>query len=217
MNKKLSKDIEAFLDTYPIFFLVKETKDALTLEGKIDIIDVDGNYWDSYDIRIKVPVTKYPNIIPEVYEISKKIKRENDWHIAADGACCLDITHQLILLKNKGIDLISFYQNKIYPFFANHQYKLKTGSYANGDYPHEFDGIKYYYAKELHLTDTELIIKILKLVTSKKILKKQATCICGTSKFKHCHLPTVTNLMSFGQQQLRIDLLLFESDKAEIN
>ncbi len=217
MNRKLSKDIEAFLDMYPIFSLVKETEIALNLDGKIDIIDVDGNYWDSYEIRIKVPIAKYPNIIPEVYETSKKIKRENDWHISADGACCLDITHQLILLKNKGIDLISFYQNKIYPFFANHQYKLKTGNYANGDYPHEFDGIKYYYAKELHLTDTELIIKILKLITTKRLPKKESVCICSHSKFKHCHLPTVTKLTLFGQQQLRLDLLLFGSDKAEIN
>jgi len=215
MNRKLSKDIEAFLDTYPIFFLVKETQDALTLDGKIDIIDIDGNYWDSYDIRIKVPVAKYPNIIPEVYEISKKIKRENDWHIAADGACCLDITHQLILLKNKGIDLISFYQSKIYPFFANHQYKLRTGNYANGDYPHEFDGVKYYYAKEFNLIDSELIIKILKQITTNKLPKKEAMCICGQFKFKHCHLSTVTKLIQFGQHKLKMDLALFVLDSNE--
>lgn len=217
MNRKLSKDIEAFLEMYPIFFLCEETEVALTLDGKIDIIDVDGNYWDSYDIRIMVPVIKYPNIIPEVYEISKKIKRENDWHIAADGACCLDITHQLILLKNKGIDLISFYQNKIYPFFANHQFKLKTGSYANGDYPHEFDGIKYFYAENLKLSDTDLIIKILKKITTKKLPKKEAICICGQTRFKHCHLPTVTKLFLFGQQQLKSDLSSFEANKIENN
>lgn len=217
MNKKLSKDFEAFLDMYPIFFLVEETDGTLTLDATIDIIDVDGNYWDNYDIRIKVPIPKYPNIIPEVYEISKKIKRENDWHIAADGACCLDITHQLLLLKNKGIDLISFYQNKIYPFFANHQYKLKTGNYANGDYPHEFDGIKYFYAENLKLNETDLIIKILRQITTKKLPKKEAVCICGQSKFKHCHLPTVTKLILFGQQQLKLDMAFFELDKIENN
>jgi len=212
MNRRLSKDIEAFLDKYPIFFLAEETETAITLDGKIDIIDVDGNYWDSYDVRIKVPTIKYPNIIPEVYEISTKIKREQDWHIAEDGACCLDITHQLLLLKNIGIDLISFYQNKIYPFFTNHQYKLQTGNYANGDYPHEFDGVKYYYAKELNLIESELIIKILKQITTSKLPKKEAMCICGQSKFKHCHLSTVTKLIQFGQHQLKVDLALFELD-----
>lgn len=213
MNRKISNDIQALQDIYPIFFLVDKTEVALTLDGKIDIIDVDGNYWDSYHIRIKIPIAKYPNIIPEVYEISEKIIRENDWHISTDGACCLDITHNLLLLKNKGIDLITFYQNKIYPFFANHQYKLKTGNYANGDYPHAFEGIKYFYFKELQLTDRELIIKILKLVIAKKTPKKEAICICGQSKFKHCHLPTVTKLIQFGQQQLKVDLALFEADK----
>lgn len=217
MNRKLSKDIETFIAMYSIFSLVEESEVALNLEGKIDIIDVDGNYWDSYEVRIKLSTFKYPNIIPEVYETSNKIKRENDWHIAADGACCLDITHQLVLLKNKGIDLISFYKNKIYPFFANHQYKLKTGSYANGDYPHEFDGIKYFYAKNIKLTDTDLIIKILKQITTNRLPKKEAVCICGQSKFKHCHLTTVTQLILFGQQQLKQDLSLFEYNKTEIN
>lgn len=215
MNRRLEKDIDAFLDMYPIFLLVEETENTKTFDGKIDIIDINGNYWDSYDVRIKIPIAKYPNIIPEVYEISKKIERERDWHIAADGACCLDITHQLLLLKNKGIDLISFYQNKIYPFFANHQYKLKTGNYANGDYPHEFDGVKYFYAENLKLNNTDLIIKILKQITTKKLPKKEAVCICGESKFKHCHLSTVTKLILFGQHQLKLDLALFELDTNE--
>jgi hypothetical protein len=217
MNKKLNNDIDTFLDKYPIFSVIEKTEVFVCLEGKIDIIDIHGNYWDSYEIRIKVPITKYPNIIPEVYETSTKIKRENDWHISTDGTCCLDITHQLILLKNKGIDLISFYQNKIYPFFANHQYKLKKGNYANGDYPHEFEGIQYFYAESLKLTDTDLIIKILKQIITKRLPKKEAVCLCGQSKFKHCHLPTVTKLILFGQQQLKLDLLLFESNTTKLS
>lgn len=216
MNSKLRNDIDQFLKLYPIFS-IKEDAEKVEFEGLIDIVDTDGNYWDNYEIRIVVPVQKYPNIVPLVYEHSTKIIREEDSHISANGECCLDITHNLILLQNKGIDLISFYKNKIYPFFANHQYKLRTGDYANGDYPHQFDGIKYFYENELGLTNTILIIKILTRITSNKLPNKESMCVCGENKFKHCHLPIVTKLILFGKQRLKDDLMLFEASKNENN
>ena len=211
MKPKLENDIEQFIQLYPIFSLLKSSDEKIELKGSIDIIDTYGNYWDSYDIRIVVPIHKYPNVIPQVYECSNKITREDDWHISKDGECCLDITHNLILIQNKGVDLISFYQNKIYPFFANHQYKLKTGSYANGDYPHQFDGIKYFYHNDIGLFDNQLIIKILSLILKNRLPEKLATCVCGQNKYKHCHLATVTKLIQFGKKRLSEDLILFKA------
>lgn len=217
MKSITQNDIDKFIQLYPQFSISRTSNERIDLKGIIDVIDTQGNYWGNYEVKIVIPTYKYPNIIPQVYELSTKIIRDNDWHISKKGECCLDITHKLILIQKKGIDLISFYQNKIYPFFANHQYKLKTKNYANGDYPHEFDGIQYFYAQELNLTDTDLIIKILKLITAKRLPKKESVCICGESKFKHCHLPIVTNLILFGEQRLKLDLLLFESYKTDIN
>jgi hypothetical protein len=210
MNSKLRNDIDQFLKLYPIFS-IKEDAEKVEFEGLIDIVDTDGNYWDNYEIRIVVPVQKYPNIVPLVYEHSTKIIREEDSHISANGECCLDITHNLILLQNKGIDLIFFYQNKIYPFFANHQYKRRTGNYAKGDYPHQFDGIKYFYENEIGLSDNELIIKILSLILKNKLPEKLTICICGQNKYKHCHLPTVTKLIHFGKERLSKDLTFFKA------
>lgn len=214
MSRRLKNDIEQFIELYPMFTF-NESVEKVELNGIIDIIDTNGSYWDSYEIRIIVPVAKYPNIIPRVVECSKKVIREDDWHISEDGECCLDITHNLILLQNKGIDLISFYKNKIYPFFANHQFKLKTGNYANGDYPHQFDGIKYFYENEIGLSDSDLIIKILTLITTNKLPQKAAICVCNQNKYKHCHLPTVTKLIRFGKQRLSQDLLFFKAFQME--
>lgn len=215
MSSKLQNDIEQFVKLYPIFSLSKWDEENVELKGLIDIVDIDGDYWDNYDIKIVVPIRKYPNIIPLVYESSNKIDREDDWHISAKGECCLDITHNVILLQNKGIDLISFYQKKIYPFFANHQYKLRTGNYANGDYPHQFDGIKYFYKNEIGLSDDELIIKILSSILKNRLPQKLATCVCGQNKYKHCHLSIVTKLTRFGKQRLSEDLVLFKDHQFE--
>lgn len=213
MKSILQKDIYKFIQLYPQFSISRTSNERIDLKGMIDIVDVQGNYWDNYEVKIVIPTYKYPNIIPQVYEFSTKIIRENDWHISKKGECCLDITHKLILIQKKGIDLISFYQNKIYPFFANHQYKLKTGNFANGDYPHEFEGIKFFYENEIGLNDTDLIINILIAITQNKLPSKTANCLCGQNKFKHCHLPIISSLIQYGKQRLKEDLLLFKMDK----
>ncbi|RZK14908.1 MAG: hypothetical protein EOO43_15705, partial [Flavobacterium sp.] len=178
MKDSIKKDIESFVEKFPKFSIAKiDAENVIKLEGVVDIVDVTGVYWDSYDIYILLPIKNYPYSIPKVYEVSAKICREDDWHISIDGECCLDITHKLILLQNKGINLLKFYQQKIYSFFANHAYKLKTGTYANGDYPHQFDGILYFYHNELHITDHELIIKLLTLLSINKNPNKYARCI----------------------------------------
>lgn len=215
MKANIEKDIEKFIDKYPKFSVIEfDNSNVIKLQGIIDIVDIDGMYWDSYEVSILLSKKSYPKIIPVVYEVSEKIKRENDWHISINGECCLDITHKLILLQNKGIDIISFYQNKIYSFFANHVFKLNTGEYANGDYPHQFDGIKYFYANEIGLSDSTLIIKILTNITNNKLPQKTAICICGQNRFKHCHLATVIKLIPFGKKRLLEDLLLFKLEVA---
>lgn len=211
MKAGIEKDIENFINIYPKFSIIEfNNTNIVKLQGIMDIVDIEGIYWDSYEIIILLSKKNYPNIIPVVYEVSEKIKREDDWHISMTGECCLDITHKLILLQNKGIDLISFYQNKIYSFFANHVFKKHTGEYANGDYPHQFDGIKYFYKNDLGISDIGLIIKLLAHITKGRLPQKTAICICGHNKFKHCHLPTVTKLIAFGKKRLLEDLKLFK-------
>lgn len=218
MKVSIEKDIEKFINIYPKFSIIEfDNTKVVKLQGIMDIVDVDGIYWDSYEVSILLSKKNYPNIIPVVYEVSEKIKREDDWHISMTGECCLDITHELILLQNKGIDLVSFYQNKIYSFFANHVFKERTGDYANEDYPHQFDGIKYFYKNNLGLSDIGLIIKLLTNITKGRQPQKTSICICGQNKFKHCHLAIVTKLTVFGKKRLLEDLKLFKVEEDNCN
>ena len=214
MKLPIENDIKKFIEKYPKFSIVEfDNLSFIKLQGVVDIVDLSGIYWDSYQVSILLLKKGYPHIIPSVYEVSEKIKREDDWHISKDGECCLDITHKLILLQNRGIDPISFFQNKIYPFFANHTYKLKTGDYANGDYPHQFDGIKYFYQNDLGLTDANFIIQLLTYITTNKLPKRNDVCICNQKKFKHCHLPIVEKIVAFGLERLLEDLAFFKSEQ----
>jgi ubiquitin-protein ligase len=195
MNSCLKKDVEGFLETYFNFSInaEMETQNCLVLDGVIDVIDMEGVFWQNYEVRILFPKLNYPNVIPEVYEISSKIDRAIKFHIDTNGKCCLDIYHKLVLEQRRGINIIEFYKKFVYPFFANHQFKIKTDSYAAGEYKHDIAGVVQYYKDEFDLTDF-IIIK----------------------KHKKCCFMTVEKLKSYGNKLLIMDLKIFNEKLSKL-
>jgi hypothetical protein len=146
-----------------------------------------------------------------VQETSLKIIRSEDRHIDELGICCLDINHKLLAMKMKGVNLLEFTKNKIYPFFANQVYFDQTGKYATGDYLHQFDGIKQFYIEELNIPTKVEAISILEFILSRQKLGRNDLCFCGAKKFKDCHIEIVEFLKSVGENQLRLDLAGFKN------
>lgn len=192
--------------------MVDSKKEYITaLLGIITIVDENNQVWSNYDIRIEISHT-YPYTVPSVYEESKLIERNWGFHISKEGKCCLDIHHSLLLKRRRGINLTHFYQDVIYPFFANHQFKVNDGSYANGEYQHFEKGIIQYYEEELGLTDRNYVLKLIdSAILGTKYERNTVCIICGSPKFKKCCLPKINKLMLFGNDQLKIDYGIFAS------
>lgn len=207
-NSKLDKDLKAFLDLYSQFiYYERPKKQCLLLKGDIDICDVDGNYWDTFEIEIYIDKVKYPYHAPIVIESSNIIERDIDWHISKKGVCCLDIDHQLEYLSKRGVNITSFYQEKIYPYFTNTLYRIKNGEYANGEYFHNFDGIIQFYKEKLQISDIQTIIKILNSILENKVPGRNNLCLCGSEKkIKKCHLEPIEFLKSLSKGRIIKDL-----------
>ncbi|HLN94397.1 MAG TPA: hypothetical protein VK183_02085, partial [Flavobacterium sp.] len=131
--------------------------------GELDICDIKGNYWNSFDIAILVGES-YPYCVPVVFEKSEVIPRNIDWHISEKGQCCVDADNKLIAMSRSGINFTDFLKNKVYPFFANQIYKLDTGEYAGEEYRHYADGVLQYYIEELKIPSNNSVIMILEAV-----------------------------------------------------
>ena len=186
MNSALKKDIHEFLNTYYNFKITKN-ESCVVVSGFIDVFDVDDVLWGNYDINVFVPTKNYPHVTPIVVETSKNIDRSWDFHISDEGLCCLAIPHKLILEQRSGINIINFYKKFIYPFFANHQYKLKTGKYANGEFAHHEKGILQFYKEELETDNLLYIEKIIHVGIGKLKVGNNDLCpICSENKFKRC-------------------------------
>ena len=175
------------------------------VSGELDVSDQVGDYWGTFVIAIYLS-DSYPYCVPLVKEISKVIKRDDDWHIDEDGYCCLDIEHKMLLLKKRGMNLTNFIKNKVYPYFANQIYKENEGKYAAGEYLHNFEGVQQFYREELNIGSVELAINILQGIILKKLPERNELCFCGERKFKSCHLHSVDFLRSMPIDRLKTDL-----------
>lgn len=214
MNSRLKRDVSEFLDKYYKFSLVDRNRNGyVVLEGIIDIVDAVGSFWQtSYKIQIAIPHLNYPNTSPAVKEISNHIERHWDFHVSENGICCLAIPHRLILNERGGIVLIKFYQDFIYPFFVNHQHKVITGKYVNGEFEHHEKGVLQFYREELKTDDLKFIKRIIETAIGKIKIGNNENCpICNSGKHKKCCKPKADGILKYGLKRIKEDLKIFES------
>lgn len=207
VNKLLYKDVEVVNKIFPkLRFAEKGKSDYWLLHGELDICDIKGVYWDTFLIEINIPIT-YPYCIPEVREISQIIPRTSNRHISLDGICCLDITHRLLYMAKKGIQLTDFIRNKVYSYFANQLYYDANKFYAGEEFAHNFNGVVQFYKESLNLSDSKIIISILQHILTNQLPGRNEYCSCGSkTKFKKCHSESVEFLKFLGKERIIDDL-----------
>jgi hypothetical protein len=180
------------------------------ISGELDICDVKGDYWNTFDIAIVVP-KGYPNCVPEVFERSEISPREIDWHISKEGACCVDVDNNLLVMSRTGINIKDFISQKVYPYFANQLYKLQEHKYAGEEYGHHTDGIIQYYVEELKIPTADDIIIFIEMILNKSDLTRNRLCPCKSGKkIKICHELTIETIKSIGRTKITDDLKKLE-------
>jgi hypothetical protein len=205
------KDFQAVQGLFPKLKASYNSKNQFWyVKGELDICDTEGEYWGSFNILITVP-HPYPYSLPIVKEISNHIKRDDNWHINNEGVCCLDITHKMLFIAARGINIFEYIRNYVYPYFANQLYKIKIGKYAGDEYKHHFAGINQFYAEDLNIHDPEIAILILEAILKGEIPGRNKKCICKKAKFKKCHLSAVEFLTRLPKERLSLDLKEFKS------
>lgn len=181
------------------------------LQGEIDICDVKGDYWDTFNVAIFFPET-YPHCVPIVIELSTLIERIPDRHISSDGVCCLDVDHKMQIQARKGISVFTFIAQKVYPYFANQLHFINFGRFAGEEYKHSSAGVIQFYAEDLNITDPAVAVKFLKKIIDNDGPERNQKCLCGNNaKVKKCHQEAIDQLKLVDRKQLLQDLKFFES------
>ncbi|MGE5318163.1 MAG: hypothetical protein ACM3ME_09210 [Chloroflexota bacterium] len=163
--------------------------------GKIDIIDSNDEFWESYDIEIH-PSELYPARFPILFETSNKFPHNSEWHVnEGDDSCCVDVIQNEIIECNKGITFLNYMKSYVLPYFFNQTHRKKTGYYVNGEYSHGHEGSIEYYKNALGINDQLILFEILKLLYSDVDPDRRSKCFCGKDKkYRKCHREAFNSL-----------------------
>jgi hypothetical protein len=183
------------------------------ISGVYDLFDYEGNFVESFDIKITLP-EDYPIKLPRITETSNKIPDHPDWHNSESG-CCLS-PDAIIYYRLKKIDLVRWFKTFVESFFANFHYKRNFGSYPTGEFSHFTKGIFEAYKNILILSTEAEVIEYLRNLLHPKKQNRNAPCFCGSQrKFKDCWLkesPYHQNDLNIPRSQLEIDLHEMEKE-----
>ena len=204
------KDFEEVAGKFPkLSYTFSKKADHWIITGEIDICDVLGVYWGTFEMKIFTP-SSYPYCIPITQELSKIIPRAIDWHINDDGICCVDIDHRLIYMSKRGIKMVDFITDKVYPYLANQLYRLQEKKYAGAEYSHHFDGVIQFYQEDLNLSPQQAI-KFLESLLPGNGLGRNDKCLCGSEKkLKNCHLASWEFLKYIDPPKIKFDIFKFK-------
>jgi hypothetical protein len=156
------------------------------IAGSIDLIDDSCEFWNDYEIEIQIP-QNYPEKPPVLIEISNKVPKNSDWHNR--GSCCV-APEALIYHKLEGkLTLISWMEEFVIPYFANHVYRRETNAYANGEYSHATPGIIEGYKNIFNIDDNTEVYKTLEHIYKYLDCERNDKCFCMSGKkFKKCYM-----------------------------
>lgn len=205
---RFERDVKAAQEVFPKLSIISTTNKGWKVAGEVDVCDTAGNYWDTF--LIEVTFTKmYPHCVALLYETGGKIQRHIDYHIDDNGLCCVDITHKLLHRSKRGLSVIDYLREWVYPYLANQIYRQTENTYAAGEYEHHFAGVRQFYTDSLKLS-TENAEKILRAIVEKKDVGRNSKCPCGSEeKVKRCHEGSILFLKTLDRNVLESDLRRF--------
>lgn len=193
---------------YPQLRKPYQDEGVWSIYGRIDIVDLEGNNWDTYEVKIVFPLN-YPQDLPILFEVGGKIKRDKEWHINVSGSCCLGPPVKLLIDLAGRITLVDWLDKHAVPFLANHFLKDKTDHYAGEEYSHGHKGILEFYQQWWNQEDAQEILLKLGKITKKIKIGRNKPCFCESGKnYKECHL--------FSKDYLGVPIKFFEEDYASI-
>lgn len=193
---------------FPKLKLIDDKKKK-SLIGEIDVFDTLGNYVDSYDIKVLIPLN-YPFGFPTLFETSNKFEHADYRHISDDGSCCVCSLQEADIQKQRGITIKSFFLKFALPYLANQLYFDSEEKWANGDFEHGFEGIFQFYKEVLNTNDIKKVLSLLILITSGK-LNRNSSCFCGEGKkLKHCHFKEYNKIKDLSMARINCDILVLK-------
>jgi len=171
------------------------------VSGELILEDEYGNHIDSYKILI-TPKSPFPTRFPFVYETGGRIPVNIDWHVFADGHCCIKSIPDEILICRKGFTLKEFIENEVTPYFFNQKFRETNGYFLN-ERSHGIKGNIEFFQDVFKTKDSPTIIRNLLFIKERTEPNRVSLCFCGSGeKYRNCHRDGYRLINKFSDEEL---------------
>lgn len=194
------------------FSLIEDEGLTPYIIGDLHLHDKEGKYLDTYNIRIEIK-EDYPKSLPVVYETSRRIPINIDWHVFPDGHCCIVTPPEEFLICKKRISLEQFIIKYLLPYFHNQLFREIEGYFLN-ERSHGHKGIKEFFFDIFNTKKSENISDWLFFIAKGKEPDRTADCFCGSKKkYRKCHREAFRELSLLSIKDLLYYSALIKVDK----
>lgn len=181
----------------------------------IGYLQVDDD--DKYNL--KIDISSNISSFPKVFELDDRIPKKADRHINSDYSLCFTTkANELILLKTKIKDLVSFFDLILTPYLLNNSFYEINKYYKYGEYSHHpYFSTYETYCDILNVDNFELISTLLNEVSKGRKIRPNEICYCGSGiKIKKCknHEIGFRNLKTIPVEKLNADSLIIKELRA---
>lgn len=212
MNNSFLRFIDEASDlllNFPDLELFSQENSVPILGGKIILYDDNKNIIDQYEVRIMCS-EDYPKSFPLVYETSKRLPHNNDWHIYNDGHFCICTPLEEQIHCSKGINLSGFIKDHLTPYLFNQKFREENGYFLN-ERSHGPLGIFEFLFQKTKCKTKERLCQIISYVIHNPEPNRVAKCFCGSNlKYRYCHRDTYRDLKRVKKEDLSLMLDLLE-------
>lgn len=187
-NEQFEKDISVAQGLFNKLNVIEQDGEIF-LKGEIDIIDSNGQLWDTYQVEVKGS-DSYPLSFPKLFETGNAFPKIVDWHVYEfdDKSCCIDIPPSEKLICKDGLNVFDYIKQFAIPYLANQSFRVKEGFYLYGEYSHGVVGKIEFYQNKLKARNTKDLISMFDLIIDDYNPPRTALCpFCHKKKFRHCH------------------------------
>jgi hypothetical protein len=179
------EECRAIRKTFPDVELL-EVHGLIFLRGDFPVHDNNGTEVERYRLEIWFP-HNYPDLIPKVVAIDKRIQPIADRHVFRNRVACLCLPHEIARYLPK-ISFMLFWENLLKFWLIGQACYDQNGVWPFKARPHNSAGIYEGFSELLGLSDQKAVKNFTSLLLRKNPAKGHELCPCGSGlKLRDCH------------------------------
>ena len=174
------QQVKSLLQIYDKLHIEKESNQEIILTGEILVNRTASSYtlYKTYHIEVHIPFES--DKLPYVFDIGNAID-SNYNHQYKDGPLCLETDFAIRIRFVDGLNLVSWMQEFVEPYFFSYEYYQRFGCFPFGERSHGIEGILQSFGDVFQETDNIKVCKILMFIYSDRY-RGHLPCPCGSGK-----------------------------------